>query len=42
MSFTAYAQLRLPQVAEEFTRLGFPGYFRGRGRYGGLEGSHPR
>jgi DoxX-like family len=23
MSFTAYAQLRLPQVAQEFTRLGF-------------------
>jgi hypothetical protein len=28
MSFTAYAQLRLPQVAEEFTHLGFPVYFR--------------
>src|SRR5678816_4921325 len=28
MSFTAYAQLRLPQVAESFTHLGFPGYFR--------------
>jgi DoxX-like family len=28
MGFTAYAQLRLPQVAEAFTRLGFPGYFR--------------
>jgi len=28
MSFTIYAQLRLPQVAEEFTRLGFPAYFR--------------
>ena len=28
MSFTAYAQLRLPQVAESFTRLGFPDYFR--------------
>ena len=28
MSFTAYAQLRLPQVAQEFTRLGFPAYFR--------------
>jgi len=28
MSFTAYAQLRLPQVAEEFTHLGFPDYFR--------------
>jgi hypothetical protein len=28
MSFTAYAQLRLPQVAEAFNHLGFPGYFR--------------
>src|SRR4051812_35847522 len=28
ISFTAYAQLRLPQVAEMFTRLGFPAYFR--------------
>jgi len=28
MSFTAYAQLRLPQVAEEFIHLGFPAYFR--------------
>ena len=28
MSFTAYAQLRLPQVAQEFTHLGFPAYFR--------------
>src|SRR6185369_12225276 len=28
MSFTAYAQLRLPQLAEEFTHLGFPAYFR--------------
>ena len=28
MGFTAYAQLRLPQVAEAFTRLGFPAYFR--------------
>jgi surface polysaccharide O-acyltransferase-like enzyme len=28
MSFTAYAQLRLPQVAEEFTHLGYPAYFR--------------
>ena len=27
-SFTAYAQLRLPQVAEMFTHLGFPAYFR--------------
>jgi len=28
MGFTAYAQLRLPQVAEMFTHLGFPAYFR--------------
>ena len=28
MGFTAYAQLRLPQVAEMFTHLGFPDYFR--------------
>ena len=28
MSFTAYAQLALPQVAEAFNHLGFPGYFR--------------
>ena len=28
MSFTAYAQLRLPQVAEAFRHLGFPAYFR--------------
>jgi len=28
MGFTAYAQLQLPQVAGEFARLGFPGYFR--------------
>ena len=27
MSFTAYAQLRLPQVAEAFRHLGFPAYF---------------
>ena len=26
--FTAYAQLRLPQVAESFKHLGFPDYFR--------------
>ncbi len=26
--FTAYAQLCLPQVAEAFTHLGFPAYFR--------------
>jgi hypothetical protein len=28
MSFTAYAQLRLPQVAAAFTHFGFPAYFR--------------
>jgi hypothetical protein len=28
IGFTAYAQLCLPQVAEMFTHLGFPGYFR--------------
>ena len=28
IAFTAYAQLRLPQVAEMFTHLGFPAYFR--------------
>jgi hypothetical protein len=28
MGFTAYAQLRLPQVAETFVHLGFPAYFR--------------
>lgn len=28
MGFTAYAQLFLPQVAEAFTHLGFPDYFR--------------
>src|SRR6195952_2155505 len=28
MSFTAWAELRLPQVAEAFTHLGFPAYFR--------------
>ena len=28
MGFTAYAQLRLPQVAAAFTHLGFPAYFR--------------
>jgi hypothetical protein len=28
IGFTAYAQLGLPQVAEAFTRLGFPDYFR--------------
>lgn len=28
MGFTAIAQLTLPQVAEAFTHLGFPAYFR--------------
>jgi hypothetical protein len=28
MAFTAYAELRLPQVADAFTHLGFPAYFR--------------
>src|SRR5580692_12662677 len=28
ISFTAYAELCLPQVAAAFTHLGFPGYFR--------------
>jgi hypothetical protein len=28
MSFTAYAELRLPQVAQAFSHLGFPAYFR--------------
>jgi hypothetical protein len=28
IGFTAYAQLSLPQVAEMFTHLGFPNYFR--------------
>ncbi|HEV7668898.1 MAG TPA: DoxX family protein [Thermoanaerobaculia bacterium] len=28
MGFTAYAQLRIPDVAEAFTHLGFPAYFR--------------
>jgi hypothetical protein len=28
MGFTAYAELCLPQVAQAFTHLGFPGYFR--------------
>jgi hypothetical protein len=28
MGFTAYAQLRLPQVAATFVHLGFPAYFR--------------
>ena len=28
MGFTAYAQLRMPQVAQEFARLGIPPWFR--------------
>jgi hypothetical protein len=28
IGFTAYAQLSLPQVAQAFTHLGFPAYFR--------------
>jgi hypothetical protein len=28
VGFTAYAQLRLPQVAQAFAHLGFPAYFR--------------
>ena len=28
MAFTAYAQLRLPEVAAAFTHLGFPSWFR--------------
>jgi uncharacterized membrane protein YphA (DoxX/SURF4 family) len=28
IGFTAFAQLRLPQVAQMFTHLGFPDYFR--------------
>jgi hypothetical protein len=28
MSFTAYAELTLPQVAAAFTHMGFPDYFR--------------
>jgi len=28
IGFTAYAQLMLPQVAQAFTHLGFPDYFR--------------
>jgi len=28
IGFTAYAELRLPQVAQAFTHLGFPAYFR--------------
>jgi len=28
MGFTAYAQLKLPEVAGAFARMGFPAYFR--------------
>lgn len=28
MTFTAYAQLRVPEVAQAFAHLGFPAYFR--------------
>jgi hypothetical protein len=28
MAFTAFAQLKLPQVADAFRQLGFPDYFR--------------
>ena len=28
IGFTAFAQLKLPQVAQAFTHLGFPDYFR--------------
>jgi len=39
MGFTAYAQLRLPQVAGAFAHYGFPGYFRielAWAKFGGL------
>jgi hypothetical protein len=38
MIFTAYAQLRLPQVAEAFAHLGFPDYFRVELSWGKLLG----
>lgn len=38
MSFTAYAQLRLPQVAAAFAHLGFPAYFRIELSYAKLAG----
>ncbi len=38
MGFTAYAQLKLPQVAEAFTHMGFPGYFRVELSYAKLAG----
>lgn len=38
MSFTAYAELCLPQVAEAFTHLGFPAYFRVELSWGKLLG----
>jgi hypothetical protein len=47
MCFTAYAQLRLPRVAEAFAHLGFPDYFRVELSWAkllgvGLGGGHPR
>ncbi len=39
MGFTAYAQLRLPQVAGAFSHYGFPSYFRielAWAKFGGL------
>lgn len=38
MGFTAYAQLKLPQVAEAFAHMGFPGYFRVELSYAKLAG----
>jgi hypothetical protein len=38
MVFTAYAELRLPQVAQAFTHLGFPAYFRVELSYAKLVG----
>lgn len=38
MGFTAYAQQRVPQVAEAFRHLGFPDYFRAELSYAKLLG----
>ena len=38
MLFTAYAELRLPQVADAFVHLGFPAYFRVELSYAKLAG----
>jgi hypothetical protein len=38
MGFTAYAQLKLPQVADMFAHLGFPTYFRVELSYAKLAG----